>query len=53
MEKSKVMMVGREGVAPHLEVEMNREILEVVSSFKFLLSFSKDEGSQEDVKLRD
>ena len=44
---------GREGVAPQVEVEMNRKIMEIVSSFKFLGScFSNDEGPQKDVKIK-
>ena len=35
-EKSNVIVVGREGVAPQGEVQMNGEILAVVSSFKCL-----------------
>ena len=40
MEKSKVMILGREGVAPQVKVERNGVF---VSSFKYLgYSFSND-----------
>ena len=51
-KKSKVLVMEMEGVAPNVEVEMNGEIMEVVSSFKYLGScFSKDRESQDDVKI--
>ena len=53
VEKSKVMMMGGERVQPQVEVLMNVETLEVVTSFKYLEScFNKDGALQEDVKMR-
>ena len=47
------MVVGRQRVKPHVEVEMNGEVMEVVSSFKYLGScFSKDGGAHKDIKMR-
>ena len=34
--KTKVLVVGREGVVPQIEIKIIREIVEVVSSFKYL-----------------
>ena len=42
MWESKGIVVGREGLAPQVEVERNGQIIEVVSSFKCLgFCFSK------------
>ena len=47
------MVVGREEVATHKEVEMNAESMEVASSFRFLVSRFIDNGSlQDDVEMR-
>ena len=46
MEKSKVAAVGREGVAPQLEDELNGENIDVVSFFKHLSSCSWEDGAR-------
>ena len=46
-------MVGRDGVAPREEVEVNGENMEVVSSLKFSgTCFTVDRGAQQDVEKR-
>ena len=47
------MLLGRKEVSPQMEVKMNGDILDVVSSSKYLGScFSKDVGSLKDVEMR-
>ena len=46
--------MGQEGAAPQVEVDKNREIMVVVSPFKYLGSYySKEEEQPEDVKMRE
>ena len=51
--EEKGMGLWGEGVAPHIEVEMNGHIVEVLSYFVYLGScFCNDCGLQEDVTMR-
>ena len=46
-------MVGREGFALQVEVEMNYEIMEAMSAFEYLGSYCSSDGrSQKDVEIR-
>jgi len=52
VENSKVMVVGREGVVLQVEVEMNDEIMELVSPLNYLgVCFREDGDPPEDEKL--
>ena len=49
----KLIVVTREGVAPEVKVEVIWQTMEIVNSFKHLLSRSSADGRhQEDVKMR-
>ena len=52
MEKTKVLTEGQDCVVPHTKVEINKNTMEIVRSFKRLgKCSSKDGGTQEGVKL--
>ena len=51
--ETKVNVVGRRWVAPNVEIDTRREIMEVVCLFRLIARFlRKDEGSEDDVEMR-
>ena len=52
LDKSEVMVAGRKEVVSQVKFEVNGEIMEVVSAFKYLgRCFIEDGGTLGDVKM--
>ena len=50
VKKNKVLVEGRDSFAPQVEVSLNGDSFEVMSSFKYLVRcFGKDKGMQEEL----
>ena len=48
VKRNRVMLVGREEIAPEAEIEMNAEIMDVVRSFKYTGSCFSEERALEE-----